>query len=246
MNCSRQLTHTIREGDTLYRLAKHYGTTVADILSLNQGLNPYNLPIGAAIAVCPGEGYAMPSVPEETPQRGLGPQTALINDMRLAWSQHVYWTRMFLISVAERLKDQADVTARLMRNPKDIANIFAGFYAREIAYTIEQLLTEHLQIGGNLITALRDGKTAETADLTRRWYINADQMADAFSGINPYYVYEDLRAMLHTHLDLTTEEVAARLAGRYPADIEAFDRVEEASMAMADYFSYGVMRHTNH
>jgi len=161
----------------------------------------------------------------------------------MAWVQHVYWTRMLLISIAERLKDLNEVTARLMRNPKDIADIFAGYYGPVAAGAIERLLTEHLQIGADLITALRDGRTADAENLKTKWYANADKMAAAFNSINPYYGLDELRNMLYTHLDLTTQEVAMRLAGNYAEDIKAFDRVEqEAVSMMADYFSFGILR----
>ena len=168
-------------------------------------------------------------------------QFELLAGMRLVWSQHVYWTRLLLISIAERLKDQNATTARLLQNPADIAKIFAQYYPVSAAATIEQLLTEHLQIGAALITALRDEQTAQAQALTRRWYQNADQMADAFSGINPFYEREVVRNMLYTHLELTTKEVAARLAGNYPEDIAAFDQVERQAMEMADHFSAGLM-----
>ena len=170
------------------------------------------------------------------------PQFPLIGAMRRAWLQHVYWTRMLLISIAERLNDLNAVTSRLMQNPKDIAGIFAHFYPADVAGKIEQLLTEHLRIGAALITALRDKKNAEAETLKRQWYHNADQMADAFAGINPYYDREELRKMLYTHLDLTTREVAMRLAGDYPADIKAFDAVEQEALEMADYFTTGLLR----
>lgn len=168
-------------------------------------------------------------------------QFELLAGMRLVWSQHVYWTRLLLISIAERLKDQNANTARLLQNPADIAKIFAQYYPVSAAATIEQLLTEHLQIGAALITALRDEQMVQAQALTRRWYQNADQMADAFSGINPFYEREVVRNMLYTHLELTTKEVAARLAGNYPEDIAAFDQVERQAMEMADYFSAGIM-----
>jgi len=164
----------------------------------------------------------------------------LINDMRLKWSQHVYWTRMLLISIAQRLGDLDAVTARLMQNPNDIAGIFAKYYPAEAAKAIAALLTEHLQIGNDVIVALRDGKQNQADALNRAWYKNADEMAKAFSGINPRYKEQEMREMLYKHLELTTQEVAMRLAGNYPADIKAFDAVETEALAMADAFTAGI------
>lgn len=240
MNHSRQ--YVIRQGDTLYNIAKRYNTTVPLILSQNPTIDPQRLQIGTLITVSPGENMVHKNnlVSSVCPDPNL--RIALINDMRTAWEQHIYWTRMLLISLAERLKDQNAVTIRLLQNPNDIANIFENYYSTDVKNKISQLLTEHLQIGAALITALRDGKTAESEDLNRKWYINADKMAAAFSSINPNYNQEDLRKMLYTHLDLTKKEVAMRLSGNYPADIEAFNKVEQEALLMADYFSSGIIK----
>jgi len=169
-------------------------------------------------------------------------QQILTNAMRLAWEQHVYWTRMFLISTAERLADAGATTARLMQNPQDIANVFATYYPSDVTKKIAKLLTEHLQIGGDLIVALRDGKQAQAKELTTKWYANADEMSAAFAAINPNYKYEELRKMFYRHLELTTAEVSARLAKKYAEDIAAFGKVEREAMQMADYFTQGIFK----
>ena len=240
MYCPQLIRHTIRAGDTIYRLAGHYQTTVERIFAINPGVDPYNLQIGSQLIICAGEGFQPPEPePPGCPDPVL--RQRLINNMRLAWSQHVYWTRMLLLSIAERLKDLDPVTARLLRNPVAIGTIFAEYYGPDAARTIANLLTAHLQIGAALITALRDGNTAQADALNRQWYQNADSMAAAFSALNPYYDEQTLRNMLYTHLALTTQEVAARLAGNYPADIQAFNAVEREALAMADVFSMGIM-----
>lgn len=238
MECRRMITYVIKEGDNYYFLAKQFDTTVNMLLQLNPGVDPYNLQIGSSIMICPGENWEDNGM---RPRADCAKQLMLTNQMRLAWSQHIYWTRILLISIAERLKDQNDTAARLLRNPDDIAKIFAVYYPPAASRTISALLTEHLQIGAELITALRDKRVNDANALDRQWYINADRMADAFSGINPYYKREEVRKMLYTHLDLTKQEVAMRLAGNYPADIDAFDKVEAEAMMMADYFVNGII-----
>ena len=227
--------YTIQPGDNLYQIARRYNTTVPVILAQNARLNPSRMTAGMTIQIAPAA-TTNPTYHEE-PRLPL----ALSNDMRLAWEQHIYWTRMVLISIAAHLPDLNDTVNRLMQNPGDLADIFACYYpaARN---TLEQLLTEHLQIGGDIMTALRDGHTAQAQALTTQWYANADQMAAAFRSINPYYDLETTRKMLYEHLALTTKEVELRMAGNYAADITAFADVERAALMMADYFTTGIAR----
>lgn len=240
MWCQNKLTHTIQEGDSLYQLVMHYKTNVQSILSLNPQIDPNNMQIGSTIAICPGDTRQNPDPQTACPD--ITEQIGLRGDMRLAWSQHVYWTRMLLISIVEKLNDQHDVTERLLRNPADIANVFAVYYPEEVAKTIEELLTEHLQIFAALITAMRDKETALSDHLSRQWYLNADEMAKAFSSINPAFEREEIQTMLYDHLDLTIHELEMRLVGDYAGDITTFDMVEQEVLAMADYFSQGIIK----
>ena len=171
---------------------------------------------------------------------------ALINNMRMAWEQHVYWNRLLLISTAERLKDLPDVTERLLQNPYDIASIFMPYYGNDAAARLASLITEHLQIGAELITALRNNKNDEAGKLNKEWCINAGKMAEAFSRLNPNYNLEELRGMMRRHLELASQETEARLAGNYRADIEAFNKAEKEAIMMADYFTFGIMKQFPH
>jgi len=233
------ITYALTPGDNLFQLSRAYKTTVLSILAENPGVDPYDLPVGECLRILPGEPLAV-DPGEACPDPAL--QFKLLSDMRNRWEQHVFWTRLFLISVADRLADLKNTESRLMQNPKDIAGIFSAYYTAATAMSVEQLLTEHLQIGGALMIALRDQKTMDAEKLRTEWYQNAGRMADAFSGINPYFRRGELYDMLSTHLDLTTREVAARLSGDYKGDVAAFDSVEEEALSMADYFSVGIMR----
>lgn len=52
--------------------------------------------------------------------------------------------------------------------------------------TIENLLTEHLVIGKDLIVALKNNNQSLAKVLNDKWYKNADSMADFFSRIIPF------------------------------------------------------------
>ena len=151
------------------------------------------------------------------------------------------WTRMLLISIAENLKDLDATQARLLENPKDIANIFRRFYGDVVANKIQQLLTEHLVIGKDLIVALKNKNDEKAANLNTKWYKNADEMADAFNSINPFYPKEEVRRMLYEHLRLTTIQVDNRLKCNYGEDIKAYDMVQKEILKMSNFFTSGIL-----
>ena len=231
MNEMNPILYTIRPGDTLYKLAMQYGTTVQTIIDNNIALNPYNLRVGQQIYIYPNHEYWISMN-----------QVQLLKQMNLVWEQHIMWTRMLLISIAENLKDLDATQARLLRNPKDIADVFRRFYGIAVANKIQQLLTEHLVIGKDLIVALKNKNQEEATKLNTKWYQNADEMAEAFSSINPFYPKEEIRNMLYEHLRLITNEVNNRLQGNYVADINSYDMVQKEILKMSQFFVNGIVR----
>lgn len=235
MNEMNPILHTIRQGDTLYNLAIQYGTTVQNIIDTNIALNPYNLRVGQQI-------YIYPNYEQDMSYWVSMNQVQLLKQMNLVWEQHIMWTRMLLISIAENLKDLEATQARLLRNPKDIADVFRRFYGNVVANRIQQLLTEHLTIGKDLIVALKNKNQEEATRLNTKWYQNADEMAEAFSSINPFYPREEIRNMLYQHLRLTTNEVNNRLQGNYVEDINSYDMVQKEILRMSQFFVNGIVK----
>ena len=235
MNEMNPILYTIRPGDTLYNLAMQYGTTVQNIIDSNMALNPYNLRVGQQIYIYPND--------MQNPSYWVSMnQVQLLKQMNLVWEQHIMWTRMLLISIVENLKDLEATQARLLRNPKDIADVFRRFYGNAVANRIQQLLTEHLTIGKDLIVALKNKNQEEAKRLNTKWYQNADEMAEAFSSINPFYPREEIRNMLYEHLRLTTNQVNNRLQGNYAEDINSYDMVQKEILRMSQFFVNGIVR----
>jgi len=48
--------------------------------------------------------------------------------------------------------------------------------------------------------------------------------------------------MMNTHLSTTTDEVVARLTKHWDADVQAFDRVYNHILTMADALSDGIVK----
>ena len=166
----------------------------------------------------------------------------LSNQMRQYWFEHVLWTRLLIISIVDSLPDTDAVIRRILQNPNDLASLFAPYYDNEVAHTISRLLTEHLDIGADLIKALKAQDDVKAKQLDAQWHQNADQMAKAFAALNPHTDEQMLRQMLYHHLALTSQEVNMRMASNYIADIATFDQVEQQALDMADTFTNGIIQ----
>ncbi|WP_312093097.1 acetylglutamate kinase [Aminipila sp.] len=169
-------------------------------------------------------------------------QVKLNNLMRLLWTEHVVWTRFFLISTAFELDDLDDVTNKLMENPTDFAYALSLFYCNQEAMRFEELLTEHIAIAGKLVNLLKRGDT-KAADIQReRWYENADEIAVFLGEINPYWDSKAWQSMLYEHLELTEKEAVLILTGQYKEGIEQFDAVQDEALKMGDEMAYGIIK----
>ena len=67
-------------------------------------------------------------------------------------------------------------------------------------------------------------------------------MADFFSRINHFYRREEVRQMFYRHLQLTSDEVSARLKKDYTADIKSYDMVQKEILNMSQFFVDGIVR----
>lgn len=169
-------------------------------------------------------------------------RSAFQDAMRKLWEDHVTWTRVFIISAVADLPDKAAATDRLLQNQVDIGNAIKPYYGDAAGNKLTALLKEHITTAAEIVAAAKAGDKAKQDGATKRWYANADQIADFLSGANPKnWPQAEMRAMMHDHLDLTTKEVVARLTGDWAGDIKAYDDVHQQILHMADGLSTGII-----
>jgi hypothetical protein len=177
------------------------------------------------------------------PQQESTKDMALHDAMRKLWEDHIIWTRVFIISAAADLPDKAVATDRLLQNQVDIGNAIKPYYGDAAGDKLTTLLKEHITTAAEIVTAAKAADKAKQDDATKRWFANADQIADFLSNANPKnWPQAEMRKMMRDHLNLTTEEVVARLQKNWAADIAAFDKVHEQILHMADMLTAGIVK----
>jgi hypothetical protein len=162
--------------------------------------------------------------------------------MRRLWSDHVAYTRLFIVDAAGGTADKNATTQRLLQNQTDIGNAASEFYGRAAGDRLTALLKDHILIAANIVTAAKAGDNAKVSSENKRWHDNATDLAKFLHGANPKNWPEaTLQSALFTHLDQTLNEASHQLKGDYAASIKDYDAAMDHMLMVADILSNGIM-----
>jgi hypothetical protein len=194
-------------------------------------------PIIAALTLI----LALPAAARAQAPSTQGGTAQLRADMRKLWEDHITWTRVYIISVANGTADK-DVTAqRLLQNQVDIGNAIKPFYGGEAGNKLTGLLKEHILGAAALLDAAKAGDKTKTESAKAAWYRNGDDIAAFLSAANAkYWPLADMKHHMKMHLDLTLQEALDRFAGKFQQDIQDYDRVHEQILQLADALTDGI------
>jgi hypothetical protein len=170
-------------------------------------------------------------------------EVALRGDMRRLWEDHITWTRLAIISLTTNAPDTQATVARLLRNQTDIGNAVKPFYGKAAGNKLIAELRRHILIAADVIAAAKAGDQAKLVAQQRRWQRNADVIASVLNSVNPrFWKLAAMKAEMQKHLALTTQEVVARLQGKWNVDVAVYDRIHSHILHMADMLSTGLIR----
>ena len=162
--------------------------------------------------------------------------------MHKLWEDHIVWTRNVILNIMDDLPGTDQAVNRLLQNQDDIGNAVKSFYGEAGGKELTRLLREHITIAADLLKAAKTGNNPAFEAANKKWIVNADEISGFLSKANPNWQLEDMKKMMHDHLNLTTEEAVARLKKDYTADIKAYDKVHDEILLMADMLTDGIIK----
>ncbi|MDE3091953.1 MAG: hypothetical protein KGJ80_21480 [Chloroflexota bacterium] len=162
--------------------------------------------------------------------------------MRKLWEDHITWTRLYIVSVANSLPDQDATAQRLLANQVDIGNAIKPFYGNAAGDQLTSLLKDHILGAADLLVAAKAGDQAKVEAASKKWYDNADAIATFLSSANgKNWPLAAMKDAMKTHLDQTLKEAVDRLQGKYADDVKDYDAVHVHILDMADALSAGII-----
>jgi hypothetical protein len=166
----------------------------------------------------------------------------LKRDMRKLWEDHINYTRNYIISAIAGLDDAKQVAQRLLENQDEIGKAIVPFYGDEAGKKLASLLRDHILIAADVVKAAKADDQVELKAQQKKWKQNADDIAVFLSKANPNWPEKELKAMLHEHLALTTDEVVGRIKKDWAADIAAYDKGHVHILKLADALATGIAK----
>jgi hypothetical protein len=195
----------------------------------------------AASAASVAEGAGRDSTVQHTPATTAN-AARLREDMRKLWSDHVIWTREYIVAAIDGSPDANAAATRLLKNQHDIGGAVAGFYGKDAGDKLTGLLKQHITIAVDLIAAAKANNQAKYNATDQQWKKNGEEIADFLSRANPNWPKATLASMMAAHLATTTKEVEARLNKKWEEDVAAFDEVYTHILHMSDALSDGIIK----
>ena len=169
-------------------------------------------------------------------------QVAFHDAMRHLWEDHITWTRLAIISLTTDAPDTEATVGRLLKNQTDIGDAVKPFYGDAAGNALTSELRKHILIAADVIAAAKAGDAAKLADAQARWAANGDDIASLLHSVNPdEWKLDVMKTELDTHLELTTEEVVARLQGDWAADVAAYEKIHDHALHLSDLLSNGLI-----
>jgi hypothetical protein len=162
--------------------------------------------------------------------------------MRKLWTDHIIWTRQYIVSAVDGLPDADAAAGRLLKNQEHIGNAIIPFYGQAAGTALTNLLKQHIMIAVDLVAAAKANDQDKFAQEDQKWTKNAEDIATFLSGANSNWPKSDLVDLLGQHLSLTKAEAVARLTKKWDDDVKAFDDIFTEILTVADALSDGIIK----
>jgi hypothetical protein len=161
--------------------------------------------------------------------------------LRKLWSDHVFWTREYIMAAVRDSGDADAAATRLLRNQDDIGNAIVPYYGEDAGHKLTDLLKQHILIAVDLVAAAKAGDSDRFAKEDARWTANAEDIAAFLSGANANWPKADVMDLLAQHLKLTKDEATAIIQQDHGHAVDVFDDIYNEIIVLADALYDGLV-----
>lgn len=181
--------------------------------------------------------------------------------MRRLFSEHAYYSRLYVILLSHNLDAQHIIT-RLEQNARDISDIFNNYYSNEDSQELYNLLSDHISIEKNIVDMmLKKNNSNSISDIFNRsntntmnitnmkdivsekekWYDNVILFSMYLESMNPFLYAKATKELIFEHLDLVEHDTISALSIDHKGDTEYMQLVQDNCIKSADMVHYQLL-----
>lgn len=228
------ITHEIVRGDTLYRLAKKYRTTVPLILLANPEVNPYNLQVGTRLRICRGN---------QTVERPSMDEIQMAGDLGKLWMQYVGWIKFYLESLSHPVSRQRELAQRTEQAAGRIVDVFALFYPESVVSELREAFARKYTLDLlSYANAVNNRDTMAAEQFEERVEEHAETVAALLARYNRYYDKEFLEEQLEAAPGVAEGIVLAMREGNTDREFAGFEQFDDWAAELAVYLADGLRK----
>lgn len=168
-------------------------------------------------------------------------QTNVVNTIRELWIQYFIWMTDYLNNIVCIFGNTSFIIGRIREALQNFVTEFEKHYGHGNAITFEIFLINYLNDATNLLNAIKVGDIGKASAARTEWYKNADDIANLFSTINPYWSKQEWQNLIYDHMRLVENQFIYRLNNQCTTEITRDENVNNQILKIANYMAEGII-----
>ncbi len=165
----------------------------------------------------------------------------LIRDFGLLMLQLSFLTRTYIASVYSGFGDEAAVAERLYNLPNQFKAKAELIFGAPLSEEFLALLSSYVLYIQSMAHAMKAGDQTTADHYVRLLYKNADDIAAQYAKMNPFWDEIRWRTLLFNYVNLVIQDAIALGNRDFVKDLDIYDRMLLAALAMGDYQAEGFL-----
>jgi hypothetical protein len=182
-------------------------------------------------------------ISKEQLQPALSGYINLTKSMRNLMAQFAYLTRMYSASVYSGYGDAQAIADKLYSLPKRFKEKVELIFGAPLSEEFLNLFSLHVFYVLSLINAIAQGNQDASNYYTQLLYQNANDLAAQYAKMNPFWDEMQWRTLLYNYINLIIQDTVALGSRDFEKELDIFERMLLASLAMGDYLGDGLYQY---
>jgi len=179
---------------------------------------------------------------DRQPTESLG-YLNLTKSMRNFMAQMAYLTRLYLAAVYSGYGDAQAIANKLYSLPNRFQEKAELIFGAPLSEEFLNLLSLHVFYVLSLVNAIASGNQDIANYYTQLLYQNANDIASQYAKMNPFWEEMQWKSLLYNYINLVIQDAVALGSREFDKELDIFERMLLASLAMGDYLGDGLYQY---